>query len=160
MFCACAEGVVRIFNPLTLGHLGTLQKPPPLGQTNIESGIKKIKVSQSMVSKFADALAVIADEIRHRLVVVYSDKMVFVWDVKDQTKSQVTRTFLSHNGPIHDIKKINNTWSVGLSESEEAQSLAADNGLTRFATCSSDRTVRFWHFADPFGMASGNKNKI
>lgn len=103
LYCACADGVVRVFDPKDLKHIVTLQKPPPLGQTNIEAGVKKIKVSHNQVSKFSDALAVIADDIRHRLVVVYSDKMVFLWDVKDQAKVQVTRTFMSHNGPIHDI---------------------------------------------------------
>ena len=74
-----------------------------MGQTNIETGVKKIKVPQNQTSKFADALAVIADDQRQRILAVYSDKMVFLWDVKDQQKIQVTRTFLSHNGPIHDI---------------------------------------------------------
>lgn len=48
-------------------------------------------------------LAVICDEQRHRIIAVYSDKMVFVWDVKEPLKIQVIRTFMSHNGPIHDI---------------------------------------------------------
>jgi WD40 repeat protein len=32
--------------------------------------------------------------------------MVFLWDVKDTQKIQVIRTFLSHNGPIHDIQRL------------------------------------------------------
>ena len=31
LYCACADGVIRIFNPQTLQHVQTLQKPPPLG---------------------------------------------------------------------------------------------------------------------------------
>lgn len=83
LYCACADGVIRVFNPQTLQHIITLQKPPPLGQTNIETGVKKIKVPQNQASKFSDVLAVIADEQRHRIIAVYSDKMVFLWDVKD-----------------------------------------------------------------------------
>jgi WD40 repeat protein len=114
--------------------------------------VKKIKVATNQVSKFADALAVVADEQRHRVVVVYSDKMVFLWDVKDQTKVQVSRTFLSHNGAIHDIQKVKKSWKIGIAPTEEGQALATDAGLTRFVTCSSDRTVRFWHFADGPGL--------
>ena len=91
----------------------------------------------------------ISDDKRHRLIVVYSDKMVFLWDVKDQSKVFVTRTFFSHNGPIHDLQKIDPKWSIGLKiNAHEAIALSQDLALTRFATCSSDRTVRFWHFAD------------
>ena len=103
LYCACADGIIRVFNPTNLQHITTFQKPPPLGQTNIETGVKKIKVANNQSSKFADVLAVIPDQARHRIISVYSDKMVFLWDVKDTQKIQVIRTFLSHNGPIHDI---------------------------------------------------------
>lgn len=83
LYCACSDGIIRVFNPETLQHLITLQKPPPLGQTNIETGVKKIKVPQTQASKFSDVLAVIADETRHRIIAIYSDKMIFLWDVKD-----------------------------------------------------------------------------
>ena len=86
LVCACADGVIRLFNPQTLSHVVTLQKPPPLGKINIESGVRKIKVPQNQASKFADVMAVIADSSRNRLVAVYSDKMVFLWDVKDTEK--------------------------------------------------------------------------
>ena len=160
LYCACADGVVRVFNPQTLQHVVTLQKPPPLGQTNIETGVKKIKVPQNQASKFADALAVIADEQRHRLVAVYSDKMVFLWDVKDQQKIQVTRTFLSHNGPIHDIQRVHPSLQIGLTDAEEGQGLVNESGLTRFVTCASDRTIRFWHFVDSSSVPAASRAKV
>lgn len=61
LYCACTEGVVRIFSAKTLEHIMTLPKPPPLGQANVESG-KKIRIPTSKDSKFADALAVLIDE--------------------------------------------------------------------------------------------------
>jgi len=69
----------------------------------VETGVKKIKVPSTQTSKYSDVLAVISDETTHRILVVYSDKMVFLWDVKDTSKTTVVRTFLSHNGPIHDV---------------------------------------------------------
>lgn len=62
----------------------------------------------------------------------------------------VFRTFLSHRGPIHDIQQIPNALKVGTKGTLEAVSkIQNENDLTRFVTCSSDRTVRFWNFIDP-----------
>jgi WD40 repeat protein len=65
--------------------------------------VKKIKVPNTVASKFSDVLAIISDDKRNRIIAVYSDRMVFLWDVKDSNKIQVIRTFLSHNGPILGI---------------------------------------------------------
>ena len=66
-------------------------------------------------------MAVVADTKRNRLIAVYSDKMVFLWDVKDTEKIQVTRTFLAHNGPIHDIQKVPAYLKIGFNDSEDAK---------------------------------------
>ena len=60
LYCACTEGIVRIFSTKSLEHILTLPKPPPLGQANVESG-KKIRIPSSKDSKFADALALLID---------------------------------------------------------------------------------------------------
>jgi len=44
LYCACSEGVIRVFDSKSLKHLNTFHKPPPLGQVNFEAGIKKITV--------------------------------------------------------------------------------------------------------------------
>ena len=67
---------------------------------------------------------------------------------------------MSHSGPIHDILKVEPKWKIGLSESEEAAALQSESSLTRFVTCGSDRTIRFWHFIDTQCLAFNNKNKI
>lgn len=43
-FCACSDGILRIFKCGNLEHIMTLSKPPPLGDTNIQTGVKKIKL--------------------------------------------------------------------------------------------------------------------
>jgi hypothetical protein len=61
----------------------------------------------------------------------------------------VYRTFLSHRGPIHDIQLIPNSLPVGLSSKPNAlETTSVEEGLTKFVTCSSDRTIRFWHHLD------------
>jgi WD40 repeat protein len=103
LFCACADGIVRVFATETLQHLLTLSKPPPLGSTNIKSGISKIKIPQGKESKFADVIACHIDEANNRAVTLYSDRMMFIWDIKKFDQITVYRTFMSHNGAIHDI---------------------------------------------------------
>lgn len=38
---------------------------------------------------------------------------------------------------------------MGYAEETGSVVLAEEEALTRFVTCSSDRTIRFWHFVDP-----------
>jgi hypothetical protein len=45
----------------------------------------------------------VVDEINKRIVAIYSDRMMFIWDIKELDKLNVFRTYLSHRGPIHDI---------------------------------------------------------
>lgn len=86
LYCSCGDGIIRMFNSKSLEHIATNQKPPPLGQTNIETGVKKIKVEKNQKSKYADVLAVVCDEPRSRFLAVYSDNMVFLWDYQDLKK--------------------------------------------------------------------------
>jgi len=72
--------------------------------------------------------------------------MILMWDIKNIDKISVYRTFFFHCGPINDIQLIPNTNKVGLKENEEVNDFP---NLTKFVTCSSDRTIRFWHLVDP-----------
>ena len=103
LFCACSDGIIRVFATDNLQHLVSLSKPPPLGSTNIMAGNSKIKIAQNNQTKFADVIAVALDNLNMRAVALYSDKMMFVWDVKSLKAVTVNRSFYSHCGPIHDI---------------------------------------------------------
>lgn len=103
LFCACSDGVIRVFGSKALDHIMTLPKPPPLGSANIEAGVKKIRIPATKESKFADTLGVVVDERNSRVVALYSDRMIFMWDIKQMDKISVYRTFLSHCGSIQDI---------------------------------------------------------
>ena len=59
-----------------------MPKPPPLGTANIEAGVKKIRIPANKDSKFSDVIAVVIDELSSRVVAYYSDRMVFIWDIK------------------------------------------------------------------------------
>lgn len=50
---------------------------------------------------------------------------------------------------------------MGIADNEDGAALMQEQaGLTRFVTCSSDRTVRFWHFADTQSMSAASKTRI
>ena len=58
---------------------------------------------------------------------------------------------MAHKGPIHDIQPIPNEFSVGTvtNKPELAAKMKVAQEVTKFATCSSDRTIRMWNFIDP-----------
>jgi len=43
------------------------------------------------------------DESNKRVIALYSDRLLFIWDIKNFDGMNVYRTFMSHRGPIHDI---------------------------------------------------------
>lgn len=52
------------------------------------------------------------------------------------------------------------SFKIGLTETEEGVNLQQENGLTRFVTCASDRTIRFWHFVDNSSIPSNNRPSV
>jgi len=135
LLCGCSDGMIRIFKASTLEHQATLPKPPPLGTANIDAGMKRIKIAQNQKSKFADVVAIKLDDTRSKVLAVYSDKMIFIWDIKEIAKAGVFRTFLFHNAGINDMVLI--------------PSEVENEKITQFATCSQDQTVRLWNLIDP-----------
>lgn len=75
---------------------------------------------------------------------------MFIWDIQQFDLMNVYRTFMSHLGPIHDIQQVSNSFEIGISHRQQAYDVTSKSEhLTKFVTCSSDRTIRFWHFIDP-----------
>lgn len=72
------------------------------------------------------------DQTRDKLTALYSDKMTVVWDMSNKNQISMYRAFLSHNGPINDLKVMPDS----------------NREILRFATGSSDKTVRIWNFYD------------
>lgn len=106
LICACSDGIVRIFDCGSLSHVLTLPKPPPLGKANWLVGEKVVKVVNKDGVSYADAVALKMDVNREKLFVLYSDKMMLVWDMRNKSKISIHRSFLGHNGPIYDLKEI------------------------------------------------------
>ena len=103
LYCSCSDGIIRIFATESLQHLLSLSKPPPLGSTNLLAGNGRIKIQQNKATKFADVIACAIDHLNNRAIALYSDRMMFVWDVAELKSVTVLRSMYSHSGPIHDI---------------------------------------------------------
>lgn len=62
LFCACCDGVMRVFDTTSLKHLLTMSKPPPLGTTNLLAGVSRIRIPSDNNSVFGDILVSLVDE--------------------------------------------------------------------------------------------------
>jgi hypothetical protein len=62
LFCACCDGVMRVFDTTSLKHLLTMSKPPPLGTTNLLAGVSRIRIPSDTNSVFGDILVSLVDE--------------------------------------------------------------------------------------------------
>lgn len=67
----------------------------------------------SVNHRFADVLCCIVDHLNHRVVALYSDGILFIWNVKQLERISVFRSFISHKAPIHDIQYISNSLPIG-----------------------------------------------
>ncbi|KAI8370435.1 WD40-repeat-containing domain protein [Radiomyces spectabilis] len=142
--CACAEGIIRLFEPLTLKYCGMLPKPHPLG-VDISAISSPDMIRSDKTTHYPDAFAVALDERTGKITVVYSDRSLYVWDVKELKKIGKYRSFISHSDCI---------WGV-----EPCPMIT--HGTSQippfsFATYSSDGTVRFWNLDQPSMVASSS----
>ncbi|XP_065491197.1 mitogen-activated protein kinase-binding protein 1 isoform X2 [Caloenas nicobarica] len=135
IFCGCADGTVRIFNPLNLHFVTTLPKPHFLG-TDIASVTEASRLFSGMAdAKYPDTIALTFDPTNQWLSCVYNDHSLYVWDVKDPKKVGKVYSALYHSSCV---------WNV------EMYPEVKDNNQSclppgSFITCSSDNTIRLWN---------------
>nr|XP_009682940.1 PREDICTED: mitogen-activated protein kinase-binding protein 1 isoform X3 [Struthio camelus australis] len=135
IFCGCADGTVRIFNPLNLHFVTTLPKPHFLG-TDIASVTEASRLFSGMAdAKYPDTIALTFDPTNQWLSCVYNDHSLYVWDVKDPKKVGKVYSALYHSSCV---------WSI------EMYPEVKDNNQSclppgSFITCSSDNTIRLWN---------------
>ncbi|KAH3768001.1 wd repeat protein [Pelomyxa schiedti] len=138
--CACADGNVRLFNPVTLQYVGTLPKPHQLG-VNVYGQSQQLSQSSKPdgVAKYADAVACRFSSDGGKLVCAYSDHSLYIWCIDDISKVYKQRSFLAHSSCIWDITV------VGPCPSDLANCKLDPFPSGTFITCSSDGTLRTWN---------------
>nr|BAA85449.1 JNK-binding protein JNKBP1 [Mus musculus] len=135
IFCGCADGTVRLFNPSNLHFLSTLPRPHALG-TDIASITEASRLfSGGVNARYPDTIALTFDPTNQWLSCVYNDHSIYVWDVRDPKKVGKVYSALYHSSCV---------WSVEVYP-EIKDSHQACLPLSSFITCSSDNTIRLWN---------------
>ncbi|XP_006883050.1 PREDICTED: mitogen-activated protein kinase-binding protein 1 isoform X3 [Elephantulus edwardii] len=135
IFCGCADGTVRLFNPSNLHFLSTLPRPHALG-TDIASITEASRLfSAAANARYPDTIALTFDPTNQWLSCVYNDHSIYVWDVRDPKKVGKVYSALYHSSCV---------WSVEVYP-EVKDSNQACLPPSSFITCSSDNTIRLWN---------------
>nr|CAG8559660.1 314_t:CDS:10 [Entrophospora candida] len=154
VICACTDGVIRLFEPMTLKYLGTLPKPHPLGvDLTLQTG-STYNSTGGPNDIYPDTTAIKLDDETGKLSCIYSDRSFFIWDIKDIKKIGKYRSFLSHCDTIWGVEMIPNNEDSSTSEKSTSSRLPENT----FVTYSSDSTIRFWNLDQNSNSSSSNAN--
>ena len=95
--------IFRLFEPITLKYLGTLPKPHPLGvDLTIQTG--SVYNGGGQDDTHPDTVAIKLDGEAGKLTCIYSDRSLFIWDIKDIKKIGKYRSFLYHCANVWGVE--------------------------------------------------------
>ncbi|KAG0260934.1 Mitogen-activated protein kinase-binding protein 1 [Actinomortierella ambigua] len=136
--CACADGIIRLFEPATLKYHTTLPLPSPLGY----SPMMEIDGSEGdSAHMYSDAAATLFDAETQRLFSVYGDRSIRTWTIGEDFHASLLRTHLNHSDCV---------WGIETVPTPKEEPTAENYSLkSEFMTFSADGTVRFWGTCSP-----------
>ncbi|CAM9443959.1 unnamed protein product, partial [Ectocarpus fasciculatus] len=158
---ACADGVVRLFKADSLGYVATLPRPPPLGHANIasdafgKSGNGDASGGHRSVVRYPAALGCRLSPSGTKVVCIYADRGLFIWDVTDPLCVGKYRSFLAHGGCIWDVQRMPAKIPTP-PRSGGQSSPVPDIPAGAMVTCSADNTVRLWDLSALDGKGTGD----
>lgn len=141
VICTCSEGVIRLFDLVTLKYAGILPKPHPLG-TDI-SLVTSPDMVRTTDAFYPDAVAMVYNEASQRVISVYSDRSLYIWDIRDLKKIGKYRSFIFHSDCVWGVEPCPNV-------DREENAIPVNS----FATFSADGTVRIWNLDTPIATTS------
>ncbi|XP_073709284.1 mitogen-activated protein kinase-binding protein 1-like isoform X2 [Garra rufa] len=134
IFCACANGTVRVFGSSDLRFICTLPRPHHLGIDLSTATQPSHLFTRAPDGHYPDSVAVTFDPVNRWLSCVYNDHSLYVWDTRDLRKVGKVYSALYHSASVWDLQMFPNNGEG----SETAL------GCDWFLTCSSDCSVRIW----------------
>ncbi|KAL1083219.1 hypothetical protein V6Z11_D09G185300 [Gossypium hirsutum] len=139
--CACSNGQVQLFNGVDLGYVGSLLYSkakschgeidlfcPKAGENNFQ-----------LAPTLPDAVA--CQFISEKLVVIYGDHSLHIWNFHQENEATRSFALISHSACIWDIK---NLCCEKMHDPSLMCAAKGCSGGVSFATCSADGTVRLW----------------
>ncbi|XP_011816439.1 PREDICTED: mitogen-activated protein kinase-binding protein 1 isoform X3 [Colobus angolensis palliatus] len=106
IFCGCADGTVRLFNPSNLHFLSTLPRPHALG-TDIASITEASRLFSGVANaRYPDTIALTFDPANQWLSCVYNDHSIYVWDVRDPKKVGKVYSALYHSSCVWSVEDL------------------------------------------------------
>ncbi|XP_024627066.1 WD repeat-containing protein 62 isoform X3 [Medicago truncatula] len=141
--CACNNGTVLLYTPVSLEYVGSIlySKAKKFYEENntVYHAVFPEQNSQQLPA-LPDAVACqfLAFE---KLVVIYSDHSLYIWDIHDVNQATKCFVLVSHSSCIWDIK---NLCCENMHDPSLACTAKGCSGGISFATCSADGTIRLW----------------
>jgi len=125
--CGCSDGVIRMFEPVSMKYVCTLPRPHALGRENRPDDSPAAQLS------YADVIAAKLTADETRLVALYSDRSLYVWNVESVKNITKARSFLAHSSCI---------WDIALMPAHDKEGGYPPG---TFVTCAADNTIRLWN---------------
>ncbi|CAA3027960.1 mitogen-activated kinase-binding 1 [Olea europaea subsp. europaea] len=144
--CACNNGLVKLFGTSSLQYAGSLcyTEAKRCNKLNVvDCNTDNSQVGLQSLPELPDAIACQFSTLE-KLVVIYDDHSLYIWDVRDVQKATRCFVLVSHGASIWDVKNLpcENMHNPSLS----CVAKGCSGGLS-FATCSADGTIRVWDLA-------------
>ncbi|XP_058739718.1 uncharacterized protein LOC131611903 [Vicia villosa] len=141
--CACNNGTVLLYTPESLEYAGSvLYSKAKKFYEEDNSNYHAIFPEQNFqqLPALPDAVAC-QFSTSEKLVVIYSDHSLYIWDIHDVNQATKCYVLVSHSSCIWDIK---NLCCENMHDPSLACAAKGCLGGISFATCSTDGTIRLW----------------
>ncbi|PIN24879.1 WD40 repeat protein [Handroanthus impetiginosus] len=144
--CACNNGLVKLYGSVSLKYAGGLcyaeaKRCEESNVTDSKTGTRQVELESWPTLPDAIACQFSTSE---KLVVVYDDHSLYIWDIHDIHKATRCCVLVSHSGCIWGIRNVPCEYMHDPSVSCVAR--GCSGGLS-FATCSADGNIRLWDLA-------------